>query len=156
VGGNYAASLLAQTLAKRAGYADCLFLDPLTHTKIEEVGAANFFGITKNNVYITPKSPSILDSITNRSLKYLAKHALGLDVVEGEIYMDHLDDIVEAGACGTAAVITPIGSITHKGHKHVFPASESMGIYTKKLYDLLTGIQFGDIEDPQGWVTVLE
>lgn len=156
VGGNYAASLLAQTLARKQGYADCLFLDPATHTKIEEVGAANFFGITKNNVYITPKSPSILDSITNRSLKYLAKHVLGLDVVEGDIFINQLDDIVEAGACGTAAVITPIGSITHHGHTHTFPASQTMGLYTKKLYDLLTGIQFGDIDDPQGWVTVLD
>lgn len=155
-GGNYAASLLAQTLAKQQGYADCIFLDPTSHTKIEEVGAANFFGITKNNVYITPKSPSILDSITNRSLKYLAKHVLGLEVVEGEIFIDHLEDIVEAGACGTAAAITPIGSITHQGKKYIFPYHDVMGPYTKKLYDLLIGIQFGDLPDPQGWVTVLE
>ena len=155
VGGNYAASLLAQTKARKEGFADCIFLDPISHTKIEEVGAANFFGITKEKQYITPKSPSILDSITNRSLKYLAKHHLGLEVIEGEIFIDHLDHLEEAGACGTAAVITPIGTITHHGKKHVFPASNQMGEYTKKLYDLLTGIQFGDIEDPMGWVTVL-
>jgi branched-chain amino acid aminotransferase len=156
VGGNYAASLFAQTKARREGYADCLFLDPTTHTKIEEVGAANFFGITKDHQYITPKSPSILNSITNRSLKYLAKEHLSLEVIEGEIFINDLDHLVEAGACGTAAVITPIGSITHNGHKHTFPASTKMGEYTKKLYDLLTGIQFGDIADPQGWITVLE
>ena len=155
VGGNYAASLLAQTKARKEGFADCIFLDPISHTKIEEVGAANFFGITKDKHYITPKSPSILDSITNRSLKYLAKHHLGLEVIEGEIFIDHLDHLEEAGACGTAAVITPIGTITHHGKKHVFPQSNQMGEYTKKLYDLLTGIQFGDIEDPMGWVTVL-
>jgi len=155
VGGNYAASLLAQTKARKEGFADCIFLDPLTHTKIEEVGAANFFGITKDKKYITPKSPSILNSITNRSLKYLAVHHLGLDVIEGDIYIDQLDHLEEAGACGTAAVITPIGTITHQEKRHVFPASQQMGEYTKKLYDLLTGIQFGDIEDPMGWVTVL-
>ncbi len=156
VGGNYAASLFFFFLARREGYADCLFLDPTTHTKIEEVGAANFFGITNDHQYITPKSPSILNSITNRSLKYLAKEHLGLEVIEGEIFINDLDHLVEAGACGTAAVITPIGSITHNGHKHTFPASTKMGEYTKKLYDLLTGIQFGDIADPAGWITVLE
>ncbi|HAX03340.1 MAG: branched chain amino acid aminotransferase [Tenericutes bacterium GWC2_34_14] len=155
VGGNYAASLLAQTKARKDGFADCIFLDPISHTKIEEVGAANFFGITKEKQYITPKSPSILDSITNRSLKYLAKHHLNLEVIEGDIFIDHLKHLEEAGACGTAAVITPIGTITHHGKKHIFPASNQMGEYTKKLYDLLTGIQFGDIEDPMGWVTVL-
>lgn len=155
VGGNYAASLFAQASAIKRGYADCLFLDPSTHTKIEEVGAANFFGITKNNEYITPKSPSILNSITNRSLKYLAKNVLGLEVIEGDIYIDQLNDLVEAGACGTAAVITPIASITHNEHKHVFPASVEFGFYSKKLYDILTSIQFGDIEDDQGWITIL-
>ena len=155
VGGNYAASLFAQANAVKRGFADCLFLDPATHTKIEEVGAANFFGITKDHAYITPKSPSILDSITNRSLKYLAKEVLGLKVIEGDIFISELDHLIEAGACGTAAVITPIGSITHGEHKHVFPASTEIGYYTKKLYDLLTNIQFGDEKDPQGWITIL-
>jgi len=156
VGGNYAASLYAQMQAKKKGYADCIFLDPKSHQKIEEVGAANFFGITKDLKYITPKSNSILNSITNRSLKYLAKNNLGLDVLENDIFIDQLDHLNEAGACGTAAVITPIGSITNLlGEKHQFPHHESIGPYTKKLYDLLTGIQFGDIEDPCGWVTIL-
>ncbi|MDD2259681.1 MAG: branched-chain amino acid aminotransferase [Acholeplasmataceae bacterium] len=156
VGGNYAASLYPQVLAKQQGYADCLFLDPKTHTKIEEVGAANFFGITKENVYITPKSPSILNSITNRSIRWLAEHKLGLKVVEGDVYIDQLDNLVEAGACGTAALITPVGSITHYGIKHVFPYNKEMGPISKQLYDLLSRIQFGEIEDPNNWVTILD
>jgi len=156
VGGNYAASLYPQILAKEQGFADCVFLDPTTHTKIEEVGAANFFGVTQENVYITPKSPSILNSITNRSIRWLAEHKLGLKVVEGDIYINKLDDLVEAGACGTAALITPVGSITHYGIKHVFPYNKEMGPISKKLYDLLSGIQFGEIEDPNHWVTVLD
>jgi branched-chain amino acid aminotransferase len=155
VGGNYGASLYAQWNAKKNGYADCIFLDPATHKKIEEVGAANFFGITKDNQYITPKSPSILNSITNRSLKYIAKHMLGLEVVEGDIYIDKLDCILEAGACGTAALITPIGSLTHMGEKHIFPYHMESGPYTKRLYETLLGILYGDIEDPQGWITIL-
>lgn len=156
VGGNYAASLYPQILAKEQGFADCVFLDPTTHTKIEEVGAANFFGVTQENVYITPKSPSILNSITNRSIRWLAEHKLGLKVVEDDIYINKLDDLVEAGACGTAALITPVGSITHYGIKHVFPYNKEMGPISKKLYDLLSGIQFGEIEDPNHWVTVLD
>ena len=155
VGGNYAASLFAQVEARKLGYADCIFLDPLTHQKIEEVGAANFFGITKEGKYITPKSPSILDSITNRSLKWLAKHQLGLDVLESDIYIDQLDFLAEAGACGTAAIITPIRSITYKGYRHEFPSGSEVGPITKKLYDALLGIQFGDLSDPNHWVTIL-
>ncbi len=155
VGGNYAASLYPQFLAKKSGYADCIFLDPKTHTKIEEVGAANFIAITKDGKYITPKSPSILNSITNRSLKWLAENMLKMDVLEEDIFIDHLDHLAEAGACGTAAVITPIGSITFGNKKHIFPASDQMGVHIKKLYDLLTGIQFGDIDDPNHWVTIL-
>lgn len=156
VGGNYAASLKAQLEAKKKGFADCIFLDPKTHAKIEEVGVANFFGITKDKKYITPKSPSILNSITNRSLKWLAMHVLNLQVLEQDIYIDELDEFEEAGACGTAAVITPISSITYKSHKHLFPYHEEMGPYTKQLYDLLVGIQFGDIKDPNHWVTILD
>jgi len=155
VGGNYAASLYPQLLARKNGYADCIFLDPTTHTKIEEVGAANFIGITKDGKYITPKSPSILNSITNRSLKWLAKNKLGLEVIEDDIYIDQLDVLEEAGACGTAAVVTPIGSITFGDKKHVFPTSEKMGKNIKQLYDLITGIQFEDLEDPNDWITIL-
>jgi branched-chain amino acid aminotransferase len=145
--------LKPQLIARKNGYAECIFLDPSTHTKIEEVGAANFFGITNDHQYVTPKSPSILDSITNRSLKWLAQYVLNLEVLEQDIYINQLDKFVEAGACGTAAAITPIGSITHLGVKHTFPANQEMGEYTRKLYHLLTGIQFGDIEDPNHWIT---
>ncbi len=156
VGGNYAASLMSQVHARKAGYADAIFLDPKTHTKIEEAGAANFFGITKDGTYITPKSPSILNSITNRSLKYLAKEVLNMKVIEGDIFIDDLSHLEEAGACGTAAMITPIASITHHEKKHVFPYHEQMGPYTRKLYDILSGIQYGDVEDPLDWVTILD
>lgn len=155
VGGNYAASLFPQINAKKQGYADCIFLDPKTHTKIEEAGVANFFGITKDHKYLTPTSPSILNSITNRSLKWLAMHVLDLQVIEDDIYIDELDHIVEAGACGTAAVISPIGSVTHGNHKHVFDCHLEMGPITKQLYELLIGIQFGDVKDPNHWVTIL-
>ncbi len=155
VGGNYAASLYPQIKARENGFADCIFLDPSTHTKIEEVGAANFIAITKEGKYITPKSPSILNSITNRSLRWLAKNMLNLEVIEGDIFIDQLDVLDEAGACGTAAVVTPIGSITNHGVKYTFPNHESIGPNIKKLYDLLTGIQFGDIKDPNHWVTIL-
>lgn len=156
VGGNYAASLYPQVIARQKGFADTIFLDPKTHTKIEEVGAANFFGITNQKAYITPKSPSILNSITNRTLRYLARHMLNLDVEETDIFIDKLDHIAEAGACGTAALVTPIGTITHHDHVHQFKCHKEMGPITKQLYDLITGIQVGDIPDPSNWITVLK
>ena len=155
IGGNYAASLYAQHQAKAQGYDDCLFLDPKTHTKIEEVGAANFFGITRDNTYITPSSPSILNSITNRSLKTLAKDALGLKISSDDIYLDRLDHLVEAGACGTAAVITPIRSLATPTHTHVFPTGDEAGPITRALYERLTGIQTGDVEDTEGWTVLV-
>ncbi len=156
VGGNYGSSLLPKEHAKQLGFNDCIFLDPKTHTKIEEAGTSNFFGITKDNTYITPTSPSILDSITNRALKYIAKNMLNLKVEERDIFIDQLGDIVEAGACGTAAVITPIASITNKDHKHLFPYHEEMGPTIKKLHDILTKIQVGDLPDPDNWITVIK
>lgn len=111
VGGNYAGSLLPHALAVEKGFADCIYLDPATHTKIEEVGAANFFGITKDGKFVTPKSPSILPSITKYSLMQVAKDYLHAEVEERDVYIDKLDEFAEAGACGTAAVITPIGGI---------------------------------------------
>ncbi len=105
VGGNYAASLLPGYEAHQRKFSDCIYLDPETHTKIEEVGSANFFGITAANEFVTPKSPSILPSITKYSLLHLAQHSLGLTPVEGDVYLNELDRFVEAGACGTAAVI---------------------------------------------------
>ncbi len=152
VGGNYAGSLYPHEVAVKKGFADCIYLDPMTHTKIEEVGAANFFGITHDNKFITPKSPSILPSITKYSLMHLAKEYMGMEVEERDVLIDKLDEFKEAGACGTAAVITPIGGIHHNDKLHVFHSETEVGPVTKKLYDTLCGIQFGDIEAPEGWI----
>ena len=152
VGGNYASSFQAGKEAKAKQFADAIFLDPATHTKIEEVGSANFFGITHDNVFVTPKSPSILPSITKYSLLYLAKERLGLGTLEGDVYLDKLDQFKEAGAMGTAAVITPVGSITHQDKEHVFYSETETGPLTKALYEELVGIQFGDKPAPTGWV----
>ncbi len=152
VGGNYAASLQSHQEAVERGFADCIYLDPLTHTKIDEVGAANFFGITKDNKFITPHSSSILPSITRISLMQVAKDYLKMEAIETEVYIDKLDIFAEAGACGTAAVITPIGGIEHKGNFHVFYSEKEVGPVTKKLYNTLYGIQMGDIEAPEGWI----
>lgn len=152
VGGNYAGSLYPHELAVKKGFADCIYLDPATHTKIEEVGAANFFGITKDNKFVTPKSPSILPSITKYSLLYIAKEYLNMEVEERDVLVDNLDEFKEAGACGTAAVITPIGGIEYKGTLHVFHSETEVGPVTKKLYDTLYGIQFGDVQAPEGWM----
>lgn len=152
VGGNYAASLVPGDTAKDRGFSDVIYLDPATHTKIEEVGSANFFGITADNEFITPLSPSILPSITKYSLLYLAEKRLGMKAIEGEVEIDNLDHFVEAGACGTAAVISPIGGIQNKDDFHVFYSETEVGPVVKKLYDELVGIQFGDVEAPEGWV----
>ncbi len=152
VGGNYAGSMMPHEEAVKKGFADCIYLDPMTHTKIEEVGAANFFGITKDNKFVTPKSPSILPSITKYSLMYLAENYLNMTVEERDCEIDKIDEFVEAGACGTAAVITPIGGIDYKDKLHVFYSETEVGPVTKKLYDTLVGIQFGDVEAPEGWI----
>lgn len=156
VGGNYAASLYAHEVAVKKGFADCIYLDPKTHTKIEEVGAANFFGITKDNKFVTPDSPSILPSITKYSLMHIAENYLDMKVEERDVLIDNLDEFSEAGACGTAAVITPIGGIEYKGKLHVFHSETEVGPVTKKLYDTLYGIQFGDVEAPEGWIVEVE
>lgn len=156
VGGNYSSSFYPQCLARNAGFADSLFLDPLTHTKIEEVAAANFFGIHQEGAYVTPTSPSILKSITNQSLMYLAKHHFKIPVYETDILIDQLHQLKEAGICGTAAVITPVRSITHQGVRHTFPTNDEVGEMCQKLYDLLTAIQFGDADDPNEWITILD
>jgi branched-chain amino acid aminotransferase len=156
VGGNYAASLLPGFQAKGKSFSEVIYLDPATHTKIEEVGAANFFGITRDGKFITPKSPSILPSITKYSLLQIAKDRLGLEAIEGDVFLADLDQFVEAGACGTAAVISPIGGIQLKEDFHVFYSEEEVGPITQKLYDELVGIQFGDIEAPEGWIFKVE
>ena len=152
VGGNYAASMQPHKIAADRGFADCIYLDPATRTYIEEVGAANFFGITKNNEFVTPKSPSVLPSITKYSLMEIAEKYLNMPVYERKVPIDSLDEFKEAGACGTAAVITPIGGIEYKGELHVFYSETEVGPITKELYRILCGIQFGDIEAPEGWI----
>ncbi|WP_225049260.1 branched-chain amino acid aminotransferase [Lacticaseibacillus kribbianus] len=156
VGGNYAASLQAGKYAHEHGYGDAIYLDPIEHRYIEEVGSANFFGITKDgSKFVTPKSPSILPSITRRSLMTLAQTACGLEAEETRIPIDGLGDLSEAGACGTAAVITPIQSITYQGNVHQF-GDGGIGPVTQKLYDTLVGIQNGDVEGPAGWIMTVQ
>lgn len=157
VGGNYAASLMPGQQAKETvidghHFADAIYLDPETHTKIEEVGAANFFAITRDGRFVTPKSPSILESITKYSLLWLAEHRLNMSVEEGDVYIDRLGDYTEAGACGTAAVITPIGGIQYGDTFHVFHSETEAGPVTRRLYDELVGIQYGDVPAPDGWI----
>ncbi len=156
VGGNYAASLLPGEEAHQRKFSDCIYLDPATHTKIEEVGSANFFGITHDDKFITPLSPSILPSITKYSLLYLAEHRLGLEALEDDVYIDGLDEFKEAGACGTAAVISPIGGIQNGDDFHVFYSETKVGPVITKLYNELTGIQYGDVEAPEGWIFKVE
>lgn len=156
VGGNYAASLLAHKEAVEKGFADCIYLDPKTHTKIDEVGAANFFAITKDNKFVTPNSTSILPSITKASLLHVAKEYLNMETEIADVFIDKLDEYKEAGACGTAAVITPIGGIEHKGKMHVFYSQTEVGPVVKKLYDTLYGIQTGDVEAPEGWIVKVD
>lgn len=156
VGGNYASSLLPHKKAIEEGYSDCIYLDPKDNYYIEEAGAANFFGITKDNRFITPKSSSILQSITRLSLMQLAEDYLGLKVEESRIPIDSLDQFVEVGACGTAAVITPIGKIRYNDKEYLFfDKGKSAGPFTKKLYELLLSIQRGEIEDKYKWMYII-
>lgn len=152
VGGNYAASFLPNKEAKEKGYADCIYLDPKTHTKIEEVGAANFFGITANNEFVTPCSESILNSITKRSLMEIAERTFKMTVIEGDCYVDELNDFEEVGACGTAAVITPIYEIEHNGTSYTFGSPDKAGEMTTKLYNKLVDIQYGIDSDYSDWL----
>ncbi len=150
---NYAMSLHAIVTAHEDGFDENVYLDPQTRTKVEETGGANFIFITKDNKLVTPKSDSILPSITRRSLMHVAEHYLGMTVEHREVYLDELKDFAEAGLCGTAAVISPVGKIVSKDAEICFPAGMSeMGPVTKKLYETLTGIQMGAIEAPKGWI----
>lgn len=150
---NYAMSLYNIVDAHEKGFDENMYLDPQTRTKVEETGGANFIFITKDGELVTPKSNSILPSITRRSLCYVAEHYLGMTVEHREVYKDELKDFAECGLCGTAAVISPVGKIVDHGEEICFPSGmDEMGEYTKKLYDTLTGIQMGEIEAPQGWI----
>ena len=154
---NYAMSLHAIMTAHEEGFAENMYLDPATRTKVEETGGANFLFVTKDNTVVTPKSNSILPSITRRSLLYVAEHYLGLKVEEREVYLDEVKDFAECGLCGTAAVISPVGKIVDHGKEIVFPSGmEKMGPTTQKLYETITGIQMGRIEAPEGWIKVIE
>ena len=154
-GGNYAAGMRATVKAQAAGYGEALYLDSRDHKCIDEAGTANFFGITKDKVYVTPKSPSILKSITNMSLRTLAVD-MGYRVEERPVPLDELDEFVETGACGTAAVLTPIESITYRGKEIVYLADGKPGPHCTALYEALTGIQFGERPDPYGWTKQIE
>ena len=156
VGGNYAASLRANQLAHEKGYASEFYLDAKEKKYIDECGAANFFGI-KNGKYVTPKSSSILPSITNRSLQQLAKD-LGLEVEVRPIPEEELSEFDEAGACGTAAVISPIRKIDDlENHKsYVISKDGKPGPISEKLYHLYRDIQYGIEPDRHGWVTIID
>ena len=150
---NYAMSLHAIVTAHAEGFDENMYLDAATRTKVEETGGANFIFVTKDNKVVTPKSNSILPSITRRSLMYVAEHYLGLEVEEREVYFDEVKDFAECGLCGTAAVISPVGKINDHGKEICFPSGmDEMGPITKRLYDTLTGIQMGRIEAPEGWI----
>ncbi|MCI8409159.1 MAG: branched-chain amino acid aminotransferase [Lachnospiraceae bacterium] len=154
---NYAMSLHAIVTAHNNGYDENMYLDAATRTKVEETGGANFLFVTKDNKVITPKSDSILPSITRRSLMYVAKEYLGLEVEEREVYFEEVKDFVECGLCGTAAVISPVGKIVDHGKEIIMAnGNTQMGPVIQKLYDTLTGIQMGRIEAPEGWIKVIE
>ena len=160
VGGNYACSLYSLNVAHEQGYKAVLYLDPSTKTKIDEFNSSNFFAI-KDNRYITPKSESILPSITNKSLEAVAAH-LGMAVERREVLVDELSTFEEVGECGTAVVITPVHKLVDKP----FLESDEETVYTYgtgqcgpkslRLYNFLTQLQKGDIEDPFGWIHFVE
>lgn len=156
VGGNYAASLRGVEKARKAGYSSPMYLDAKEKKYIDEIGAANFFGI-KNNTYITPKSTSILGSITNKSIVQLAED-MGLKVERRPVPVEELETFEEVGACGTAAIISPIGEIKdlETGKVYTYCKDGKPGPISTKLYETLVGIQYGEIEDKHGWVTVIE
>ena len=154
---NYAMSLHAIVTAHKEGFDENMYLDAATRTKVEETGGANFIFVTKDGKVVTPKSNSILPSITRRSLMVVAKDILGLEAEEREVYFDEVKDFAECGLCGTAAVISPVGKINDHGKEICFPSGmEKMGPVIQKLYDTLTGIQMGRIEGPEGWLKVIE
>lgn len=150
---NYAMSLYNIVDAHNQGFDENLYLDPGTRTYVEETGGANFMFITKDGKFVTPKSNSILPSVTRRSLMVVAKDYLGMEVEERPVRKDELKDFAECGLCGTAAVISPVGRIVDHGEEICLPSGmEDMGPVTKKLYDTLTGIQMGRIQAPEGWI----
>lgn len=154
---NYAMSLHASITAHANGFDENMFLDAATRTKVEETGGANFLFVTKDNKVVTPKSNSILPSITRRSLIHVAKEYLGLEVEERVVYFDEIKDFAECGLCGTAAVISPVGKVVDHGKEICFASGmEKMGPVIEKLRETLTGIQMGSIKAPAGWIKVIK
>lgn len=150
---NYAMSLHNIVDAHKCGYAENMYLDPATHTYLEETGGANIIFITKDGKLVTPKSESILPSITRRSLMVVAKDYLHMEVEERKIAKDEIGDFVECGLCGTAAVISPVGQIDDHGKSVIFnDGKDEMGPKLKEIYDTLTGIQMGRLAAPEGWI----
>jgi branched-chain amino acid aminotransferase len=150
-GGNYAAGMRATMKARKSGFGEALYLDSTQHKYLDELGAANVFGITRDKAYVTPKSPSILRSITNMSLRVLADD-MGYRVEERPVPLEELRDFIELGACGTAAVITPIESVRLRGEDIVYLKDGKPGPHCTALYNELTGIQCGDVADRHGWI----
>ncbi len=150
---NYAMSIYAGEMAHSLGYNENMYLDAATRTYVEETGGANFLFVTKDNKVVTPKSDSILPSITRRSLMIVAKDYLGLEVEERPVRFDEVKNFAECGLCGTAAVISPVGLVHTKDGDICFPSGmEEMGPVISKLRETLTGIQMGEIEAPEGWI----
>lgn len=150
---NYAMSLHAIVDAHNQGFDENMYLDAATRTNVEETGGANFIFVTKDNKVVTPKSDSILPSITRRSIMYVAKEYLGLETEERVVPFEEVKEFAECGLCGTAAVISPVGKIVDHGKEICLPSGmDEMGPITKKLYDTLTGIQLGRMEAPKGWI----
>lgn len=150
---NYAMSLHAIVDAHNQGFDENMYLDAGTRTKVEETGGANFLFVTQEGKVVTPKSNSILPSITRRSLMQVAREYLGLETEEREVHVEELESFAECGLCGTAAVISPVGKVVDHGKEICFASGMTeMGPVTKKLYDTLTGIQMGTIKAPEGWV----
>ena len=153
---NYAMSLYNIVDAHDQGFDENIYVDSATRTNIEETGGANIIFITKDGKVVTPKSNTILPSITRRSLMIVAKEYLGLDVEERPVRIDELENFAECGLCGTAAVISPVGKIVDHGKEICFPAGmNEMGPVTKKLYDTFTGIQMGSLPAPDGWISII-
>lgn len=151
VGGNYAAGLRASMAARAKGFTEVLYLDAKHKRYVDESGPANFYGITPDNQYVTPDSESILPSITNKSIITLAEE-LGLRPQRREVDVEEIFEFKEAGCCGTAAVITPVGSITYRDRKVVYSKDGQAGKYSIELYEKLTAIQVGDEPDNYDWV----
>ena len=150
---NYAMSLYNIVDAHEQGYDENLYVDSATRQHIEETGGANILFVTKEGKLVVPKSDTILPSITRRSLIQVARDYLGLEVEERVVGVEELGNFAEAGLCGTAAVISPVGKIVDHGREYTYAG---MGQVIEKLYNTLTGIQMGTIEAPEGWLMVID